>query len=72
MTNVLRWLLGLTLALPILILILQFAGALLRVMGDEQGAEVLRGIGIGAGVLWGLTLTGLLIAIAVDALDRRS
>ena len=69
-TSVLRWFLGLAVGLPILIVLLGFAGALLRSMGDEPGAEVLRGIAIGGGVLWAIVLVGLLIVVAVDLLGR--
>lgn len=70
-TSVLRWFLGLAVGLPILIVLLQFAGALLRSMEDEPGAEVLRGIAIGGGILWAIVLVGLLIVVAVDALGRK-
>lgn len=69
-TNVLRWFLGLAIGLPILIVLLLFAGALLRSMNDETGAEVLRGIAVGGGVLWAIVLVGLLIAVAVDLIGR--
>ena len=69
-TSVLRWLLGLAIGLPILIVLLQFAGAALRSMNDEPAAEVLRAIAVGSGVLWAVVLVGLLIIVAVDALGR--
>ena len=69
-TNALKWLLYLALGLPMLVLVLQFAAALLAVMGDEPGARVIRWIAVGGGVLWVVALLGLLVAVAIETLDR--
>ena len=69
-TSVLRWLLGLAIGLPILIVLVQFAALVLKTMGDETGAQALRAIAIGGGILWGVVLVGLLIVTALDAIGR--
>lgn len=70
LTNALRWLLCLAVGLPMLVLVLQFSGRLLAVMGDEAGARALRGVAIGAGIAWGVALLGIVIVMAVDTVSR--
>jgi hypothetical protein len=70
LTRVLRWLLGFAIALPMLVLLLQFAGRLLAVMGDEPGGSVLRTLAVSAGILWAVILLGLVIVVAVELIAR--
>lgn len=65
-----RLLLMLVLGLPLLQAILMWVGGLLRAMGDDVAAGVIGGINTGAGVLWAVTFVGLVVALAIDALDR--
>lgn len=70
LTNLLKWFLCLALGLPMLVLVVQFAGLLLAAMEDEPGAAVLRGVAIAGGVLWVLALLGLIILVAVEMINR--
>ena len=70
LTSVLRWLLGFAIALPMLVLVLQFAARLLAVMGDAPGGAVLRTIAVAVGIVWAVVLLGLVIAVAVELVGR--
>ena len=70
LTSVLRWLLGFAIGLPMLVLVLQFAGRLLAAMGDEAGGRVLRAIAVAAGIAWSVVLLGLVIAVAIELIGR--
>lgn len=65
-----RLLLMLVLGLPLVQAILVWVGGLLRAMGDEAAAGVIGAINTGVGVLWLVTLVGLVVALAFDSLDR--
>lgn len=65
-----RLLLMLVLGLPLVQAVFMWVGGLLRSMGDEAAAAVLGGINTGVGVLWLVTLVGLIVALAFDSLDR--
>jgi hypothetical protein len=66
-----RLLLMLVLGLPLVQAILLWVGGLLQAMGDEAAARVVGGINTGFGVLWLVTLVGLVVALAFDSLDRQ-
>jgi hypothetical protein len=65
-----RWLLLTAIALPIAQVVFVWVGALLQAMGDESAAIVLRHVGTAAGVLWILALVGLVVLLAVKAIDE--
>jgi hypothetical protein len=60
----------LAIGLPMVALVLQFAARLLAVMGDEAGARVVRAVAAGGGVLWALSLLGIVIVTAIETLRR--
>jgi hypothetical protein len=70
LTQVLRWLLFLAIGMPMLVLVVQFAGVLLAAMGDQLGARVLRAIAIGGSLFWIVVLLGLIIVVAIETLNR--
>lgn len=57
-------LLGAAILLPIVIVVLAAFGQLLRALGDAAGAAVLMRVVLGGGILWILSLIGLLLAVA--------
>jgi hypothetical protein len=65
-----RLLLILVLGLPLVQAMLFWTRGLLVAMGDHAAAAVIRHVSTGAGVTWLASLVGLVIALAVDALDR--
>lgn len=65
-----RCLLLTVIALPIAQVVLVWVAALLQAMGDEAAAIVLGHVGTAAGVLWILALVGLVVLLAVKALDE--
>ncbi len=64
-----RTLLGFVLGLPIVLVVLHWVSGLLSAMADATAAAVLGYIGTGIGVLWIVTVVGLIVALAVDVLD---
>ena len=70
LTRFLHCLLCLAIGLPMLVLVLQFAGTLLGKMGDPPGQQVLRGIAIGGAILWVMSLLGLVIVVALEIARR--
>jgi hypothetical protein len=62
--------LTLTLALPIVQMMLFWVGALLASMGDEAGAQIIRHIGTICQVLWVLSLAGLVVTLALVVLSE--
>ena len=65
-----RLLLLAVVGLPVLQAVLFWVAGLLAAMGDKAGAQVLGHISTAAGVLWIVTLVGLVIAVAVQSLDE--
>lgn len=66
--NAIKTLLVLVLALPLAAAVLVWVVGLLRAMGDAAGAAVVGHIGTACHVVWLVSLVGLLVALAVDAL----
>lgn len=62
-----RWLAGLTLGLPLLQAVLLWTAGLLRAMADEAAANVLGRINVAAGVLWLVSLVGLVVCLGLKA-----
>jgi len=63
-------LLAVSIGLPLLQAVLFWIGGLLGAMGDEVAAGVLTRIQTVAGVLWLISLVGLVIVLAVKTLDE--
>lgn len=68
--NALQTLVVLVLALPIVAGVLMWVVGLLRAMGDEGGAKVVGYVGTGCQVVWLVCLVGLLVALALHALQE--
>ena len=66
-----KTLLVLALALPIVQAVLMWARALLASMGDDVGAAIVGHVGTACQVAWPITLVGLVIVLAVNALSER-
>lgn len=60
-----RWLLVLTLALPVVALVLAWSGGLLRAMGDAAGAAAVGYVMTACQVVWAVSLVGMLILLAI-------
>lgn len=65
-----KWLLGLTLGLPMLQSLLYWVAGLLASMGDAEAASAFERIHIAVGVAWLVALVGLVITLAVKAIDE--
>lgn len=68
-----RVILGLIVAavgLPIVVCVLVGLSYLLAAMGDAAGAQCVGRFGLAAGVLWVIDLIALLLAVAINSLDR--
>jgi hypothetical protein len=63
--NTVMWLLIATLALPVVALVLAWAGGLLRAMGDVAGAIAVGYVVTACQVVWAVCLVGLLITLAI-------
>jgi hypothetical protein len=70
----LRWavrlLLGAVLGLPLVQAIFLWVAGLLRAMGDEAAAAVIGHLNTAAGVLWLVSLVGLVVTLAMQSLER--
>lgn len=66
----LKTLLGLALGLPLVQSLLFWVAGLLTAMGDAGGATFLNRANTVLGVVWLASLTGLVVALAVRALDE--
>ncbi|MEQ8208619.1 MAG: hypothetical protein RH917_02210 [Lacipirellulaceae bacterium] len=66
----LKVLLATTLGLPLLQTLLSWVSGLLDSMGDTGTASVVSQIGRGAGILWLVSLTALIVVLAVRSLDE--
>lgn len=60
-----KWLLVATLALPVVALVLAWAGGLLRAMGDVAGAIAVGYAVTACQVAWAVCLVGMLITLAI-------
>jgi Na+-driven multidrug efflux pump len=70
--TVVKTLLVLVLALPMVAAVLVWVGGLLRAMGDPGGAMVVRHVGTVCQVAWVVCLIGLLVTLAIFVLgDER-
>ncbi len=59
-----RSLLVLAVALPVVAVVLTWAGGLLRTMGDAAGARVVGHVATACQIAWLVSLAGLVIALA--------
>ena len=66
-----KTLLVLAVALPIIQAVLFWIGALLASMGDDGGAAIIGHVVTACQVVWTVSLVGLLIALAMVALNER-
>lgn len=66
-----KYLLVLTLALPLVAAVLVWVGGLLRAMGDAAGATVVGYVGIACQVAWLVCLVGLLVTLSIMVLGER-
>lgn len=66
----LKLLVATTLGLPLLQTLLSWVSGLLESMGDSGTAVVVSQIGRGAGILWLVSLTALIVVLAVRSLDE--
>ena len=66
----LKFLLITTLGLPVLQTLLVWVSGLLTSIGDETTANAVGQIGRGAGILWLVSLTALVVVLAVRSLDE--
>ena len=66
-----KWLLVLSLALPVVQGVLYWVGGLLRSMGDAAGAAVVGHVGTACQIVWSVGLVGLLLVIALVSLSER-
>ena len=64
-----KLILGFVLGLPVVIAVLGWVAGLLTAMEDNTAANILRHLSTGFGVLWLVTVVGLVIALAVESLD---
>jgi len=65
-----KWLLVLSLALPVVQAVLYWVGGLLRSMGDAAGAAVVSHVGTAFQVVWSVALVGLLLFLALLSLSE--
>ena len=55
---------------PMVVLVLLGVGKLLATMGDLTGATWLDRLALAGGMIWGIDLILLLLALSVNAVDR--
>lgn len=65
----LHWLVTVGCLLPIALVIVLGVSRLLAAMQDGAGAAVLDRIALGLGIVWGIDLVVLLLALGIRALD---
>jgi hypothetical protein len=63
-------LLVLVLGLPLVQTLLRWAAGLLAAMGDKAAAAVIGHVNTGAGVVWLVSLAGLVVLLAIESLAR--
>lgn len=68
--NAVKLLLVLVLALPLVAAVLLWVVGLLRAMGDDGGAAVVGHVGTGCQVVWLVSLVGLLVTLALTAIQE--
>ncbi len=68
MKRILTILLATSCFVPIVVLVLLGLERLLAALGDEAGAIALGRFSLAGGVVWTLTLIGLLLALAVQSI----
>jgi hypothetical protein len=69
--SAIKWLLTLTLSLPLAQAVLLWVSrGLLVALGDEVAARIVDGVTLGVGVLWLVSLVGLVIVLALEALQK--
>jgi Na+-driven multidrug efflux pump len=66
-----KYLLVLSLALPLVAGVLVWVGGLLRAMGDAAGATAVGYVGTACQVVWSVCLVGLLVTLAMTVLGER-
>lgn len=66
----LKWLLGLTLGLPMLQSLLYWVAGMLKSMGDADAATAFERLHIAVGVAWLVAIVGLVITLAIKAIDE--
>jgi hypothetical protein len=66
-----KYLLVLTLALPLVAVVLVWVGGLLRAMGDAAGATAVGYVGTACQVAWLVCLVGLLVTLSITVLGER-
>ena len=67
------WMVGLlagAVVMPLVLVLVLGLGRLLAAMGDAAGAMVLDRLSLAGGLLWSLNLVLLLVALAVQSLER--
>jgi hypothetical protein len=64
-------LLTLALGVPVVQAVLIWVAGLLKSMGDEAGATIIRHVGTGSQVVWSVSLVGLVIVLAILALNNQ-
>lgn len=69
--STIRVLLMLVLGLPLLHATLMWVTGLLAAMADEAAAGILGHLNTAVGVVWLLTLVGLVVALAIQSLNQR-
>ncbi|MCA9229404.1 MAG: hypothetical protein KDA57_02025 [Planctomycetales bacterium] len=65
-----KLLLGLVLGVPILQAVLYWVGGLFAAMGDAATAEVLGHVNTAAHISWLVSIVGLVVMLAVNALQQ--
>lgn len=65
----LNWLVSIGCLLPIALVIVLGVARLLGTMQDASGAAVLERIALGLGIVWGINLVVLLLALGIRAIE---
>ncbi len=68
--TVVKLLLALVLGLPLLQAVLVWVGGLLKAMGDPATSSVLGHISTAIGIVWLVSVVGLVVALALQSLDE--
>ena len=65
-----KLMLAFVLGLPVLQIVLVWVGGLLDAMGDPTTSSVLGHVKMAIGILWLVSVVGLVVALAVQSLDE--
>jgi hypothetical protein len=65
-----KLMLALTLGLPLLQAVLVWVGGLLTAMGDPTTSTVLSHVNTATGIVWLVSVVGLVVALALQSLDE--